>query len=54
MQQSEYMAMMQGDDGTLGNAELVAAYEQGIDDLRAAVAPRRAGIDSTGETWSVA
>src|SRR5918995_797724 len=38
MQQSEYMAMMQGDDGTLGNAELIAAYEQGIDDLRAAVA----------------
>ena len=38
MQQSEYMAMMQGDDGTLGNAELIAAYEQGIDDLRSAVA----------------
>ncbi len=38
MKQSEYMAMMQGDDGTLGAAELVAAYERGIDDLRAAVA----------------
>ena len=38
MQKSEYMAMMQGDDGTLGSAELVAAYEQGIDDLRSAVA----------------
>lgn len=38
MQQSEYMAMMQGDDGKLGTAELIAAYEQGIDDLRAAVA----------------
>lgn len=38
MQQSEYMAMMQGDDGTLGTAELVAAYERGIDDLRSAVA----------------
>lgn len=38
MQQSEYMAMMQGDDGALGSAELIAAYEQGIDDLRAAVA----------------
>jgi hypothetical protein len=38
MQSSEYMAMMQRDDETLGNAELVAAYEQGIDDLRAAVA----------------
>ena len=38
MQQSEYMAMMQGDDGTLGSTELIAAYEQGIDDLRSAVA----------------
>ncbi len=38
MQLSEYMAMMQGDDGSLGNAELVAAYEQGINDLRSAVA----------------
>jgi hypothetical protein len=38
MQHSEYMAMMQGDDGTLGTAELVAAYEQGIADLRSAVA----------------
>jgi hypothetical protein len=38
MQKSEYMEMMQGDDGTLGNAELIAAYEQGIDDLRSAVA----------------
>lgn len=37
MQQSEYMAMMQGDDGTLGSTELIAAYEQGIDDLRTAV-----------------
>ncbi len=27
MQQSEYMAMMQGDDGTLGIAELVGADE---------------------------
>ena len=38
MQSSEYMAMMQRDDETLGSAELVAAYEQGIDDLRSAVA----------------
>ena len=38
MQQSEYMAMMQGDDATLGSTELIAAYEQGIDDLRSAVA----------------
>lgn len=38
MQKSEYMAMMQGDDGTPGTAELVAAYERGADDLRAAVA----------------
>ncbi len=38
MQQSEYMAKMQGDDGSLGSAELVAAYVQGIADLRSAVA----------------
>ena len=38
MQPSEYMAMMQRDDDTLGSAELVALYERGIDDLRAAVA----------------
>lgn len=38
MQQSDYMAMMQGDDGTLSSAELIAAYEQGIADLRSAVA----------------
>jgi uncharacterized damage-inducible protein DinB len=38
MQKSEYMEMMQRDDDTLGPAELVAAYERGIDDLRAAVA----------------
>ena len=37
MRQSEYMAMMQGDDGTLGSPELIAAYVQGIDDLRSAV-----------------
>lgn len=38
MQQSEYMARMQGDDGALSNAELIAAYEKGIDDLQSAVA----------------
>ncbi len=38
MQKSEYMAMMLGDDGTLGSTELVAAYEQAIDELRTAVA----------------
>lgn len=37
-QKAEYMAQMQGDDGSLDNAELIAAYEQGIDDLRTAVA----------------
>jgi hypothetical protein len=37
-QNPEYMSKMQGDDGSLGNAELLAAYEKGIDDLRAAVA----------------
>ena len=38
MRQSEYMEMMLTDDQTLGRAELIAAYEQGIDDLRSAVA----------------
>lgn len=38
MPNDDYMTKMQGDDGTLGTAELVAAYEQGIDDLRYAVA----------------
>ncbi len=37
MQKSDYMAMMLGDDGTLSSAELIAAYEQGIADLRSAV-----------------
>jgi hypothetical protein len=32
------MTMMLRDDETLGSAELLAAYERGIDDLRAAVA----------------
>lgn len=38
MQKSEYMEMMQRDDDTLGGAALIAAYEQGIADLHAAVA----------------
>jgi hypothetical protein len=38
MQRSEYMAMMQRDNETLGSADLIAAYERGIDDLRAVVA----------------
>ena len=38
MQQSDYMTMMLSDDGSLGNTDLVATYEQGIDDLRSAVA----------------
>ena len=48
MQKSEYMAMMQGDDGTLGSAELIAAYEQGIDDLRSAVAGMKGKLDCLG------
>jgi hypothetical protein len=32
------MAMMQQDEVTLGGTELIAAYEQGINDLRVAVA----------------
>jgi uncharacterized damage-inducible protein DinB len=34
---SDYMSTMQRDDRSLGNAELIAAYEQGIEDLLAAV-----------------
>ena len=37
MQQPDYTAMMLGDDGSLGNVELIATYAQGIDDLRSAV-----------------
>src|SRR5262249_53457259 len=35
---SDYMAGMQRDDESVGAADLIAAYEQGIADLRAAVA----------------
>jgi hypothetical protein len=38
MQYSEYMVMMQRDDDSLGSVELIAAYEQGIEDLSASVA----------------
>jgi hypothetical protein len=34
MQTSDYMTMIQSDQDTLGNAELIAAYEQGIDELQ--------------------
>ena len=37
-QKAEYMARMQRDDDTLGSAEMIAAYEQGINDLRTSVA----------------
>ena len=37
MQKSEYMERMQRDDDSLGPAELIAVYVQGIDELRAAV-----------------
>src|SRR5436305_8397384 len=37
MRQSEYTEMMQRDDDSLGPAELTAAYERGIADLRSAV-----------------
>ncbi|HEY1377103.1 MAG TPA: DinB family protein [Gemmataceae bacterium] len=37
-QDPDYMTRMQRDDEALGSAELVAAYERGIDDLRSAVA----------------
>jgi hypothetical protein len=38
MQTSDYMSVMLRDDDSLGIADLIAAYEQGIDDLRSAVA----------------
>jgi uncharacterized damage-inducible protein DinB len=37
MQYFEYMRKTQEDDGSLGIAELIATYEQGITDLRTAV-----------------
>lgn len=43
MQNSEYLAAMQGDDGTPGTADLVAAHERGAGDLRAAVPGMTAG-----------
>src|SRR5436190_13206334 len=55
MQQSEYPAMMQRDDDTRGPAELVAAYERGIDDLRSAVAgmtPEQVLTRSVPGRWS--
>jgi hypothetical protein len=38
MQNADYMTKMQKEDDKLSSAELIAAYEQGIDDLRSAVA----------------
>jgi hypothetical protein len=38
MTDPDYMAGMQRDDPAVGTAELVAMYERGIDDLKAAVA----------------
>jgi hypothetical protein len=38
MNYSDYMAEMQRDDGSVGTADLIAAYEQGIEDLQTAVA----------------
>jgi hypothetical protein len=35
---SEYMPAMQHDDGSLSDADLVADYERGVEELRAAVA----------------
>jgi hypothetical protein len=55
MPNADYMARMQGDDGTLGSAELIAAYERGIDDLRSAVAgmtPEQALARPVPGRWS--
>ena len=38
MTESDYMAGMQRDDPAVGSADLVAAYERGIDELKRAVA----------------
>jgi hypothetical protein len=38
MDKAEYMAGMQRDDESVGTADLIAAYERGVDELRAAVA----------------
>jgi hypothetical protein len=38
MKYADYMADAQRDDESVGSADLIAAYEQGIEDLRAAVA----------------
>jgi len=38
MKYSDYMAAMQEDDGSVDTADPIAAYEQGIEDLRTAVA----------------
>jgi DinB superfamily len=38
MKYSDYMAGMQRDDDSVGTAELIDAYERGIEDLRTAVA----------------
>ena len=37
MEQSDYTAMMLKDDGSLRSVDLIAAYVQGVDDLRSAV-----------------
>jgi len=38
MTNSDYMTGMQRDDASVGTADLIAAYERGIEDLRTAVA----------------
>jgi uncharacterized damage-inducible protein DinB len=55
MKKSDYMIMMQRDDDSLGSGELIAAYEQGIEDLRSAVAgmtPEQALARPVPGKWS--
>lgn len=55
MQPSDYMTRMQRDDEALGPAELVAAYERGIEELRAAVAgmtPEQVRARPVAGKWS--
>jgi hypothetical protein len=53
--ETDYLANMQSDDGSLGAVELIAAYEHGIEDLKASVAgmtPEQARARPVAGKWS--
>ena len=55
MTNSDYMTGMQRDDEAVGPVELIAAYERGVEDLRAAVAgmsPEQARARPVPGRWS--